>query len=190
MVNVKASAFWSSWEGSRRGRPRVVSGRGSSVAGFTRDCDAPRAARRCPRPALKSVRRTLFTCPSGPVRAVERAVADGLRHVRRAYLVRAFEVCDGAADLEDSIIGARREPLPRHRLLQESLALLIQPTEASYLTRGHLRVRAAPLAAQTRALSPARREHSPSHRVGGLARGRAALRHLLEAHGRDVHVYV
>src|SRR5205085_9168654 len=56
--------------------------------------------------------------PSGPVGAVERAIADGLRDVRRADFVGAFEVCDGAADLQDSIIRVCRQPLPRHRLFQ------------------------------------------------------------------------
>ena len=127
--------------------------------------------------------------PSGPVGAVERAIADGLRDVRRADFVCAFEVCDGAADLQDSIIRARRQPLPRHRLFQQTLALVAHRTEASYVSRRHLRVREDALAAQALALPKARANDARANLCGRLARGRFAAQ-LFEADGGHVNVYV
>src|SRR5205085_7273286 len=78
--------------------------------------------------------------PSGPVGSVERAIADGLRDVRRADFVCAFEVCDGAAHLQNAVIGPRRQTQTCHRLLQQPLALRINPAVSANQSRRHLRV--------------------------------------------------
>src|SRR5438874_10740546 len=94
-----------------------------------------------------------------------------------------------AADLEDSIIRARRQPLPRHRLLQQTLALVAHRAEASYVSRRHLRVREDALAAQALALPKARAHDARANLGGRLARCRFAAQ-LFEADGGHVNVYV
>ena len=49
-------------------------------------------------------------CESGPVGAVEGAVLDGFAQVLGLDAGRAFQVCDGAGDFQDAVVGTRRQP--------------------------------------------------------------------------------
>src|SRR5687768_11681671 len=117
---------------------------------------------------------------SRPVGAVERAVADGLGDVPGEYLFGGFEVGDGAADFEDAVVGARRKPLPRHRLLQKALAFRVEAAVAPDESRRHLRVREDAAAAEALALARARRHDARAHRgrasPSGAVRSESSLK--------------
>ncbi len=85
---------------------------------------------------------------SSPVGTVERAEAYCLGDVLRAYLVGCVEVGDGATDFKDPVVGARREPLARHGLLQQPLARGVEEAVSADEARSHLRVREDAAAAE------------------------------------------
>ena len=73
---------------------------------------------------LRRVRALLFPLlspvPSSPRAAVERAILDGLGDVFGLNALCGLEIGDGPGDLQDAIIGARRQTQAFHGRLQEA----------------------------------------------------------------------
>lgn len=142
---------------------------------------------------LRVADRRHLPCEDGdclnPVSAVKRTIADRFGDLRRADCLCAVEVCDGAANFEYPIIGAGRQAQPRHRVLQHPLAFRINSTEAPDVSGRHLRVGENAFAAQSFALTLARRKYACADVRGTLSGGSAAAQ-LFEADGGHVYVYV
>src|SRR3990172_5403348 len=73
-------------------------------------------------------------------RPVQAAILDGLGQVGGLDICGSLQVCNGAGDLEDAVMGAGGEPEMIHRLAQKGLGLGVQGTEIPQVAAPHVRV--------------------------------------------------
>src|ERR1700735_275360 len=59
---------------------------------------------------------------SGPIGAIEGAVLDGLAQVLGLDAGRAFQVCDGARNFQDAVVGSGRQAQALNSRLQQLFA--------------------------------------------------------------------
>jgi hypothetical protein len=78
--------------------------------------------------------------PSRPVVAVEGAVLDGFRDVGGADGFGTVEVGDGTRNLQDAVVGARRESQARHGAFEQPVAIRRDVAVLPELPRAHLRI--------------------------------------------------
>ena len=107
-----------------------------------------------------------------------------------AYLDGVFEVGDGAAHLQDAVVGARRQAQTAHRRFEHPLALGVHAAVLADEPRRHLRVREDAVARKPFALPLSRTQHPRANLGRPLGLGRRRARKLLELHGRHVDVDV
>uniref|UniRef100_E6PYE0 Uncharacterized protein n=1 Tax=mine drainage metagenome TaxID=410659 RepID=E6PYE0_9ZZZZ len=75
-----------------------------------------------------------------PVAAVERAVLDGFSEVTDGEGFGAFEVGDGAGDLENAVVGAGAEALLLHGAFEQPLGVCAEVAVGANLAGSHLGV--------------------------------------------------
>src|SRR5262245_19260909 len=92
---------------------------------------------------------------SSPEVAVESAVLHGLGDVRLGDLLSSRQVGDCPADLENPVVGARRQAPPGDRAFEQRLRPRAQLAMFSYQSRRHLRVAINRLAREALLLKPA-----------------------------------
>src|SRR5215467_7706153 len=74
---------------------------------------------------------------SGPIGAVQRAIADSFRNVCRTDFIATFEIRNRAADFENAIVGARGEADALHGALEHSFTLLVDLAMQTNHARRH-----------------------------------------------------
>src|SRR5271156_5027160 len=90
--------------------------------------------RRCFKACLSTSVHSVCECLAlAPVTAVERAVLDRFGDVGNGQLCLAFEVGDGAGDLQDAIVGAGTEALLLHGAFEKLLGIGAEFAEGSNL---------------------------------------------------------
>src|SRR6266404_5534568 len=71
---------------------------------------------------------------------VEAPILNRLAHMLRLKVRRSLEVSDGAGDLENPMIGPRRQREPRDRRAQQRVGAVRYATERADVARGHVRI--------------------------------------------------
>src|SRR5262245_8784911 len=87
-------------------------------------------------------RRPLELGMGQPIAAIDHPAADGKEQIGIGHIFVSLEICAGARQGENAIVGAGREPKSPHRLLQRALAGAAEATMGADLPRTHLRVAA------------------------------------------------
>src|SRR5229473_8589194 len=120
---------------------------------------------------------------------VEAPILNRLAHMLRLKVRRSLEVSDGAGDLENPVIGPRRQREPRDRRAQQRVGAVRYATERADVARRHVRVGVhAGAVGKPVALRGSRPVHPLPH---GLARLAAALvRQRAVLHGGHLEVDV
>src|SRR5258707_1267375 len=77
---------------------------------------------------------------SRPVSPIKRAIMNSFRDMSGLDFLRIFEIGNSAADFQDSIVGASRQPQTRHSPFEHGLAFGINAAVPANQSRGHGRV--------------------------------------------------
>src|SRR6266481_2568900 len=120
---------------------------------------------------------------------VEAPVLDRLGQVRGGDLVLARQVRDGARHAQDARVGARREPEPLARRLEEPPPRGADAAEAAHLAPGDVRVERDRARPEPAALAGARRFDPGAHGGRGLL-GRGVVGERGDGHARHLDVEV
>jgi len=91
------------------------------------------------------------------------AVLQRLGDVRGVDEVGAFEVGDGAADLQHAVIAARREVELAHRRVEDLLAARCELAEGCHVAGGHVRITGGLASSEAPVLNRTRRHHAGAH---------------------------
>jgi len=123
-----------------------------------------------------------------PVRAVERAVLDGFRHVPRLDFFVLFKVGHRARYAQYPVIGPGRKPEPRDGMLHLLFRFGIEAAKPAQRARRHLRVAINAERLQPLALYCAGAKDTFAHNAGLL--GFFILSEFLVFDGRDLYVQI
>ena len=131
-------------------------------------CDDPLAANHMD--ALLDFRNRNDRVHSAKELPVQAPILDGFQQVRRGDRLRSGKVGDRARDLQDPVVGPRRELELLHRVLKQVPQFGVEGAVFADLAMGHAGVEVRLGLAEARRLQLARGEHALAHRRGCFPR--------------------